>query len=94
MKKGEKERANEEQKKVTIKIWDEQGVEEYRRRLEKEQNVEKMAVELKEVIEKATIKRRWRKQKGQERKMSGGTRNVNKWRRKSKGVKRMEEEED
>jgi hypothetical protein len=46
---------------VTIKIWDEQGVEEYRRRLEKvrfeEQDVEKMAVELEEVIEKATTKK-------------------------------------
>jgi hypothetical protein len=30
MNKGEKE----EQKKVTIKIWDDQGVEEYRRKLE------------------------------------------------------------
>jgi hypothetical protein len=30
-----KGRAKEEQKKVTIKIWDDQGVEEYRRRLEK-----------------------------------------------------------
>jgi hypothetical protein len=56
-----KRRAKEEQKKVTIKIWDEQGVEEYRRRLEKvrfeEQDVEKMAVELEEVIEKATTKK-------------------------------------
>jgi hypothetical protein len=43
---------------VTIKIWDDQGVEEHRRRLDKarfvEQEVEKMSVELKEVIEKAT----------------------------------------
>jgi hypothetical protein len=30
-----KRRAKEEQKKVTIKIWDEQGVEEHGRRLEK-----------------------------------------------------------
>jgi hypothetical protein len=56
-----KRRAKEEQKMVTIKIWDEQGVEEYRRRLEKvrfeEQDVEKMAVELEEVIEKATTKK-------------------------------------
>jgi hypothetical protein len=35
MKKRRKGRAKEEQKKVTIKIWDDQGVEEYRRRLEK-----------------------------------------------------------
>jgi hypothetical protein len=34
-KKRRKGRAKEEQKKVTIKIWDDQGVEEYRRRLEK-----------------------------------------------------------
>jgi hypothetical protein len=44
------------QRKVTIKIWDDQGVEEDRRRLEKarfeEQEVEKMAVELKEVMKK------------------------------------------
>jgi hypothetical protein len=43
---------------VTIKIWDDQGVEEDSRRLDKarfvEQEVEKMSVELKEVIEKAT----------------------------------------
>jgi hypothetical protein len=49
--------AREEQKKVTIKVWDEQGVKEYRRRLEeatfKEQEIEKMVAELKEVIEKA-----------------------------------------
>jgi hypothetical protein len=53
-----KGRAKEEQRKVTIKIWDDQGVEEDRRRLDKarfvEQEVEKMSVELKEVIEKAT----------------------------------------
>ncbi|KAJ3632437.1 hypothetical protein MTP99_009448 [Tenebrio molitor] len=53
--------AREEQKKVTIKVWDEQGVKEYRRRLEEatfeEQEVEKMAAELKEVIEKATTKK-------------------------------------
>jgi hypothetical protein len=57
----EKGRTKERQK-VTIKIWDEQGVKEYRRRLQKvrfeEQDVEKMAVELKEVIEKATTKKR------------------------------------
>jgi hypothetical protein len=50
--------AREKTKNVTIKVWDEQRVEEYRRRLEKatfeEQDVEKMAAELKEVIEKAT----------------------------------------
>jgi hypothetical protein len=43
------------------KISDDQGVEEYRRRLEKarfeEQEVEKMTVERKEVIEKATTKK-------------------------------------
>jgi hypothetical protein len=53
-----KGRETEEQKKVTIKIWDDQRLEEDMRRLEKarfeEQEVEKMAVELKEVIEKAT----------------------------------------
>jgi hypothetical protein len=41
--------AREKQTKVTIKVWDEQGVEKYRRRLEKatfkEQDVEKMAAE-------------------------------------------------
>jgi hypothetical protein len=46
---------------VTIKMWDDQGLEEDRRRTEKarfeEQDVEKMAVELKEVIEKATTKK-------------------------------------
>jgi hypothetical protein len=51
-------KAEKEQRKVTIKIWDDQVVEEDRRRLEKarfeEQEVEKMAVELKEVIAKAT----------------------------------------
>jgi hypothetical protein len=44
---------------VTIKIWDDQGVEEYRRRLEKtrfeEQEVEKMAVELKEARTKKDV---------------------------------------
>jgi hypothetical protein len=44
-----------------MKVWHEQRVEEYRRRLEKaifeEQDVEKMAAELKEVIEKATTKK-------------------------------------
>jgi hypothetical protein len=56
-----KGRAKEEQKKVTIKIWDDQGVEEYRRRLEKpdskSKKQKKMAVELKEVIEKPTTKK-------------------------------------
>jgi hypothetical protein len=51
-----KGRAKEGQK-VTIKIGDEQELEEYRTRLEKvrfeEHDVEKMAVELKEVIKKA-----------------------------------------
>jgi hypothetical protein len=46
---------------MTIKIWDDQGVEEDRRRQKKarceEQGVEKMAVEPKEVIEKGTKKR-------------------------------------
>jgi hypothetical protein len=47
---------------VTIKIWDDQGVEEDRTRLEKSQIRragcrEKMAIELKEVIEKATTKK-------------------------------------
>jgi hypothetical protein len=70
-----KGRAKEGQK-VTIKIGDEQGVEEYRTRLEKvrfeEQDVEKMAVELKEVIEKATTKKEViiaRGAKGTEKKM-------------------------
>jgi hypothetical protein len=44
-----------------MKVWHEQRVEEYRRRLEKaifeEQDVEKIAAELKEVIEKATTKK-------------------------------------
>jgi hypothetical protein len=57
----EKRGAREDQKKMTIKVWDEQEVEEYRRRLEKvafeEQDVEKMATELKEVMEKATTKK-------------------------------------
>jgi hypothetical protein len=57
---------------VTSKVWDEQGVKEYRRRLEKatfeEQEVEKMAAELKEVVEKATNEvvkalREWRRNK-------------------------------
>jgi hypothetical protein len=51
--------AREEQKKVTIKVWDEQGVEEYKRKLEEatfeEQEVEKVVAELKKVIEKATV---------------------------------------
>jgi hypothetical protein len=62
---------------VTIKIWDDQGVEEDSRRLDKarfvEQEVEKMSVELKEVIEKATKRKGSNsqvKQKEQERKMS------------------------
>jgi hypothetical protein len=42
-------------------VWDEQGVKEYRRKLEEatfeEQEVEKMAAELKEVVEKATTKK-------------------------------------
>jgi short-subunit dehydrogenase involved in D-alanine esterification of teichoic acids len=46
---------------VTIKIWDDQGVKEYRRRLEKvkfeKQELEKMTMELKEVIEKAMTKK-------------------------------------
>jgi hypothetical protein len=54
-------KAREEQKKVIIKVWDEQRVEEYSGRLETatfvEQDVEKMAAELKEVIEKATTKK-------------------------------------
>jgi hypothetical protein len=49
----------EDQKKVTIKIWDYQGVEEDRRRPGKaifeEQDVEKMAVELKETTKKEVI---------------------------------------
>jgi hypothetical protein len=53
-------------------VWDEQGVKEYRRRLEEatfeEQEVEKMAAELKEVVEKATNEvvkalREWRRNK-------------------------------
>jgi hypothetical protein len=56
-----KGRAREEQKKVTTKVWDEQEVEEYMRRLEKatfeEQDVEKMAIEMKNVIEEATTKK-------------------------------------
>jgi hypothetical protein len=61
---------------VTIKIGDEQELEEYRTRLEKvrfeEHDVEKMAVELKEVIEKATTKKEViiaRGAKGTEKKM-------------------------
>jgi hypothetical protein len=46
---------------VTVKVWDEQRVKKYRRRLEEatfeEQEVEKMVAELKEVIEKATKKK-------------------------------------
>jgi hypothetical protein len=49
---------HEEKGKGGAAMWDEQGVKEYRRRLEKatfeEQEVEKMAAELKEVVEKAT----------------------------------------
>jgi asparagine synthetase A len=57
---------------VTIKVWDEQGVKEYRKRLEKatfeEQEVQKMAAELKKVVEKATNEvvkalREWRRNK-------------------------------
>jgi hypothetical protein len=48
---------------VTIEVWEVQGVEEYRRRLEKatfkEQYVEKMEAELKEVIEKRDRKEKW-----------------------------------
>jgi hypothetical protein len=59
----EKEQQRKEQKKVTIKVWEVQGVEEYRRRLEKatfkEQYVEKMEAELKEVIEKKGRKEKW-----------------------------------
>jgi hypothetical protein len=50
--------AREEPKKVTIKVWVEQGVEEYRRRLEKatfqEQDVEKKATTKKEVTVRET----------------------------------------
>jgi hypothetical protein len=60
MKIGEKKEQRETEE-GTIKIWDEQRVEEYRRRLEKvrfeEQDVEKMTVELKEIIGKATTKK-------------------------------------
>jgi hypothetical protein len=42
-------------------VWDEQGVKKYRRRLEEAtfegQEVEKMAAELKEVVEKTTTKK-------------------------------------
>jgi imidazolonepropionase-like amidohydrolase len=48
----EKGGTREEEKKVIVKVWDEQGVKEYRRRLEeatfKEQEIEKMVAELKE----------------------------------------------
>jgi hypothetical protein len=57
----EKGGTREEEKKVIVKVWDEQGVKEYSRRLEeatfKEQEIEKMVAELKEVIEKATKKK-------------------------------------
>jgi hypothetical protein len=57
----EKGETREEEKKVIVKVWSEQGVKEYRRRLEeatfKEQEIEKMVTELKEVIEKATKKK-------------------------------------
>jgi hypothetical protein len=58
----EKEKGEmKEEKKVIVKVWSEQGVREYRRRLEeatfKEQEIEKMVTELKEVIEKATKKK-------------------------------------
>jgi Fic family protein len=84
----EKGRTREEEKKVTVKVWDEQGVKEYRRRLEeatfKEQEIEKMVAELKEVIEKATKKKEVivRGAKGAGRKMDGGTENVSNRRRK------------
>jgi hypothetical protein len=57
----EKGEMREEEKKVIVKVWSEHGVKEYRRRLEeatfKEQEIEKMVTELKEVIEKATKKK-------------------------------------
>jgi hypothetical protein len=57
----EKGGTREEEKKVIVKVWNEHGVKEYRRRLEeatfKEQEIEKMVAELKEVIEKATKKK-------------------------------------
>ncbi|KAH0821572.1 hypothetical protein GEV33_001219 [Tenebrio molitor] len=57
----EKGEMREEEKKVIVKVWSEHGVREYRRRLEeatfKEQEIEKMVAELKEVIEKATKKK-------------------------------------
>ncbi|KAH0820427.1 hypothetical protein GEV33_002364 [Tenebrio molitor] len=91
-----KGRETEEQKKVTIKIWDDQRVEEDMRRLEKarfeEQEVEKMAVELKEVIEKATTKKQVIV------KGAKGTRKKNEWWDKKEAVKtgfeRMEKEQD
>ncbi|KAH0813914.1 hypothetical protein GEV33_008877 [Tenebrio molitor] len=58
----EKGGTREEEKKVIVKVWSEHGVKEYRRRLEeatfKEQEIEKMVTELKEVIEKATKKKK------------------------------------
>jgi hypothetical protein len=64
-----KGRAKEKQRKVTIKIWDDQGV--------KQQEVEQMAVELKEVIEKATIKKEVIvKGAKNKKKLSGRTKNV------------------
>jgi hypothetical protein len=78
----------EEQKKVTVKVWDGQGMKEYRRRLEEatfeEQEMEKMVAELKEVIEKATKKKEVivRGSKGAGKKMDGGTENVSNRRRK------------
>ncbi|KAH0816889.1 hypothetical protein GEV33_005903 [Tenebrio molitor] len=57
----EKGGMREKEKKVIVKVWSEHGVKEYRRRLEeatfKEQEIEKMVTELKEVIEKATKKK-------------------------------------
>jgi hypothetical protein len=57
----EKGGTREEEKKVIVKVWNEHGVKEYRRRLEeatfKELEIEKMVAELKEVIEKATKKK-------------------------------------
>jgi hypothetical protein len=67
---------------VTIKVWDEQRVEEYRRSLEKatfeEKEVGKMPAELRELIEKATTKKEVtiKGSKGQKVKMGGGTENM------------------
>jgi hypothetical protein len=78
----EKGGTREEEKKVIVKVWSEHGVKEYRRSLEeatfKEQEMEKMVTELKEVIEKATKKKKVivRGSKGAGKKMDGGTENV------------------